>query len=373
MIADQSPFRASPIIAYGFMVTFASVGAAPAMALAATHRTENFVATARTDELAREVAETAEFCRKSFAISWLGEELDRWTTPCPITVDVGPQLGQGGATTFVVEDNVPGQWRMRVQGTRERLLDSAIPHEILHTVLATHFGRPAPRWADEGAAISAEHSSEKAKYDKLLRQCLVTGRGIPFNDLLNMTEYPTDITPFVAQSASLVKFLIEHDGGRSKFIQYLQDAMDGDDWATATRHHYGYDSLGALQIAWTACVAGDTPPQRPVARAGQITVSIDDVIRMAKANVDNSVMERYIRKRQLAALLTADDLILLTENGVQVSVIRALQDLTVMAKGAGNQQHTAVPYAGSIPRPEYPLREPSVAQPAPFAQGSTRY
>lgn len=188
-----------------------------------------------------------------------------------------------------------------------------------------------------------------------------------------MSEYPTDITPFVAQSASLVKFLIGHDGGRSKFIEYLQDAMDSDDWATATKQHYGYDSPGALQIAWTAWVAGDPPPQRPVAQAGQVMVSIDDVIRMAKANVDNSVMERYIRKRQLAAPLTADDLILLTENGVHVSVIKTLQDLPIMAKREANQYGQVVPYAGSIPRLEYPLRQPPSAQPAPFAQGTTRY
>lgn len=369
----QFPFRASAIIAYGFLVTIGSGVAAPAIAIAATHRTDNFVATASTEELARKAAETAEACRKSLAISWLGEELDRWSTPCPITVDEGPQLGQGGATTFVIEDNVPGQWRMRVQGTRERLLDSAIPHEVLHAVLATHFGRPVPRWADEGAAISAEHSSEKAKYDKLLRQCLVTGRGIPFNDLLNMSEYPTDITPFVAQSASLVKFLTGHDGGRSKFIQYVRNAMDSDDWATATRQHYGYDSLGALQIAWTPWVAGDAPPQRPVAQAGPVTVSIDDVIRMAKANVDSAVVERYIRKHQLAAPLTADDLILLTENGVNVSVITALQDLPVMAKRQANQYGTVVPYAGSIPRLEYPSGQPPAAQPFPYLPGTTRY
>ena len=68
---------------------------------------------------------------------------------------------------------------MKIQGSRERILDSVLPHEITHTIFATHFGRPLPRWADEGACTTVEHASEKAKQDKLLIQFLLTDRGIP--------------------------------------------------------------------------------------------------------------------------------------------------------------------------------------------------
>ncbi len=33
---------------------------------------------------------------------------------------------------------------MEVIGTPERILDSVLPHEVTHTILATYFGRPLP-------------------------------------------------------------------------------------------------------------------------------------------------------------------------------------------------------------------------------------
>ncbi len=57
------------------------------------------------------------------------------------------------------------------------------------------------------------------------------------------------------------------------------------------------------------------------------TIQIADVIRMSEAGVDEQVLVRHVRKGWLAAALTADDLILLTEKKVSSTVIMALQDL----------------------------------------------
>ncbi|MHB8902937.1 MAG: hypothetical protein ACYC6Y_29605 [Thermoguttaceae bacterium] len=56
-------------------------------------------------------------------------------------------------------------------------------------------------------------------------------------------------------------------------------------------------------------------------------IQIAEVIRMSEAGVDEQVLVRYLRKGWLAAALTADDLILLTEKKVSRTVIVALQDL----------------------------------------------
>ena len=40
--------------------------------------------------------------------------------------------------------------------TARRILDSVLPHEITHTIFATHFGQPLPRWADEGACTTVD-------------------------------------------------------------------------------------------------------------------------------------------------------------------------------------------------------------------------
>ncbi len=128
---------------------------------------------------------------------------------------------------------------MIVQGSQQRILDSVIPHEITHTIFATHFGRPLPRWADEGACSTVEDISERQKLQKLLIEFLMTEHGIAFNKMFAMREYPRDIMPLYAQGYSLTRFLIQQ-GGRQKFVQYVGDGMNSNNWTASTRTHYGY-------------------------------------------------------------------------------------------------------------------------------------
>ena len=81
-----------------------------------------------------------------------------------------------------------------------------------------------PRWADEGGATSVEHVSEKNKHRQMLSQFLRTGRGIAFNQMFAMTDYPPDIMPLYAQGYSLAEFLIE-TGGRRKYVEFLDDGL----------------------------------------------------------------------------------------------------------------------------------------------------
>ena len=86
---------------------------------------------------------------------------------------------------------------MEVFGPHDRVLDSVIPHEVLHTVFASYFGCPLPKWADEGSCTTVEHASERRKQDHLLISFLnhVPSRGIAFNRMFMMTEYPADMMP----------------------------------------------------------------------------------------------------------------------------------------------------------------------------------
>ena len=129
----------------------AALVAASLLSLGASHRTENFLVTAPTDRFAKTVAESAERYRRELAVEWLGHELPPWRDKCPIQVHVGPQYGAGGTTSFMFQNEAPFGWTMSIQGSPERILDSVLPHEVTHTIFATHFGCPLPRWADEGA------------------------------------------------------------------------------------------------------------------------------------------------------------------------------------------------------------------------------
>jgi len=147
---------------------------------------------------------------------------------------------------------------MSLQGSRERVLDSVLPHEITHTIFATHFGRPLPRWADEGACTTVEHPSERAKQERLLYHHLKTGRGIAFNRMFRMTEYPADILPLYSQGYSLARFLIAQ-GGRQRFVKYVGDGLDSNNWTGATKRHYGFKNLSELQLTWLDWVRHDSP------------------------------------------------------------------------------------------------------------------
>ena len=236
----------------------AAILAASVLALGASYRTQNFLVTAPTPDFAQRVGAAAEDFRRKLAVEWLGEELPAWGEPCPITVHVGPQLGAGGATSFTFMGGRPTGWTMTIQGSAERVLDSVLPHEITHTIFATHFGRPLPRWADEGACTVVEDVSERDKQHRLLYQFLATGRGIAFNQMFAMKEYPPDVLPLYSQGYSLVRFLIDQ-GGKQKFVQYVGDGMKWNNWTKATQQHYGFTSLSDLQVTWVDWVRRGSP------------------------------------------------------------------------------------------------------------------
>jgi hypothetical protein len=119
----------------------------------ASHRTTNFVVEAPTAEAARAVAEHAEACRKEVARQWLGDELPAWPAPCPVKVKL-TRGEAGGLTSFGFAHGRVTDQTMSVEGRLDRVLASAIPHEVTHTVFAAYFGAPMPRWADEGAGAT---------------------------------------------------------------------------------------------------------------------------------------------------------------------------------------------------------------------------
>jgi len=219
-------------------------------------RTQNFIIICSDPTFANRVAQAAEHQRQELAVYWLGAPLAAWPQPCPITVVAGNNLGAGGSTTFTPGNKTIRNWRMNVSGSQERILDSVLPHEITHTILATHFApmnKTVPRWADEGACTTIEHGSERSKHDQFLVRFLSSGRGIPFATMFTLKEYPADIMPLYAQGYSVTSFLIAQ-GGPKHFVKFLEAGMRTEDWVLATEEHYGYPMIGKLQTAWNKWV-----------------------------------------------------------------------------------------------------------------------
>lgn len=230
--------------------------------MGARSQTANFVVDTSDARLAQQIAAAAEKYRHDLAIAWLGEAMPNWSAPCQMTVTVGPQLGAGGATTFIFDQGEVFGWRMNIQGPVDRVFDSVLPHEITHMIFASHFRQPLPRWADEGGATSVEHPSERMKHRKMLIQFLQTGRGIAFNQMFAMRDYPPDFMPLYAQGYSLADYLIQLKGRRA-YVAFLDDGLKTGDWAGAVHRHYGANNLAKLQNTWLAWVRQGSPEIKP--------------------------------------------------------------------------------------------------------------
>ncbi|MEL7500284.1 MAG: hypothetical protein AAFN77_21995 [Planctomycetota bacterium] len=226
--------------------------------------TTNFVVYAPDAMLAQRVAQEAERYRKELAVEWIGEELPDWNQKCPIYVQIAPDAGGETSFAFVFSNpndesrGTPIDWQMKIFGPPDRLLDAVLPHEVTHTIFATYFGRPLPRWADEGACTTVEHQTEREKNHRMLMQFLTASpsRGIPFNRMFTMKQYPQDILPLYAQGYSLAKFLI-FQKGRRHFLDFVNTGMQYESnrdaltaWDDATQEYYNFEDLSELQIAW---------------------------------------------------------------------------------------------------------------------------
>ena len=225
------------------------------------HRTPNFVVYAPTPVVARAVAHEAEYQRAVLAKRWLGKELPAWEDPCEVRVTLAAAPG-GGASTFAYRPATkdrPGflqEIRTELRGPFGTVLESHVPHEVLHAVLATAFGRPIPRWADEGIALTAEPAGEQADHDARLRELLNAGRGLRLNALFRLTEYPKDMIVLYAQGHSVVRFLLSQpvrvETNHQQLVMFLHVGADGntaESWDRAAAG-YGFASVDDLERAW---------------------------------------------------------------------------------------------------------------------------
>lgn len=242
------------------------------MASAQTYQANsaNFIVFAPDRRLAKQASELAERYRRELSLDWLGYEIPTWREKCPIQIQIGPHAG--GETSFAFVQGQSGRsepvgWQMKIYGPPDRLLDAVLPHEVTHTIFATHFGQPLPRWADEGACTTVEHESERAKNHRMLIEFLTgsPSRGIPFNRMFTMKQYPHDILPLYAQGYSVAKYLIAQKG-RQHFVKFLEHGMaaeqsnyDTKSWDQATKQFYGFENLSVLQVHWLSWVRSGSP------------------------------------------------------------------------------------------------------------------
>ena len=213
----------------------------------ASHRTANFLVDAPTAEVARQVAEHAEVCRVSIAKAWLGHEMPTWPAPCPIRVKV-TRGEAGGLTSFGFHRGKVSDQTMSVEGRLDRILASSLPHEVTHTVFASYFGGPMPRWADEGASLLSEDEHEYRRHDQIVGDLFARRGNLPLERLFKVEDYPDDLMGFYGQGYSIARFLVEM-GGRPRFLAFVRDGSRTG-WDASARTHYGLAGVHELDRAW---------------------------------------------------------------------------------------------------------------------------
>ena len=213
----------------------------------ASVQSTNFAVDAPSREVAQRVAERAEACRTAFAHAWLGHDLPAWSRPCPIRVKLTDGEA-GGLTSFGFNQGRVTDQSMTVEGRLDRILASALPHEVTHTIFASYFGGPMPRWADEGASLLSEDDRERRRHDKIAFDLLARRGEVPLSRLFVIENYPKDLMSFYGQGYSISRFLIEM-GGRPRFLRFVRDGLK-DGWDPATRIHYQLANVRELDRAW---------------------------------------------------------------------------------------------------------------------------
>ena len=220
-----------------------------------SYRTANFRTTAATKDLAARFGDAAEQYRRDKARDWLGQEMPNWPNRCPLRIEINMKQS-GGATTFSFGGDGGGKsgvssQEMKIWGDAQQLLHSVLPHEVTHTVLAYHFGKPVPRWADEGSSVLSENDEECYQHDIRCRELLNQGRGMCLTHLFRQTEYPKDMIVIYAQGYSISQYLIQR-GGRAKFLEFVGLGMKNrnGNWEAAVREVYQMKSVDDLEQTW---------------------------------------------------------------------------------------------------------------------------
>jgi hypothetical protein len=219
---------------------------------AATRRTPNFIVETAEQHDADEFAQLAEKYRKELAVTWLGEEMPTWKDPCRLVIYVTGG-GSGGATSFQFGENIYQE--MQIQGARDRLKASVLPHEVTHTVFAHHFRQPVPRWADEGGSVFGEDTPEKERFHKLCVTLLNDGKAYKLSGLFKLNEYPKDVMCLYSQGYSVTDYLISLKG-RQEFLNFVSSGMQNG-WDAACKT-YSFGSVDELETAWIEHLRGRT-------------------------------------------------------------------------------------------------------------------
>lgn len=223
----------------------------------------------QSKEYVETVAQVVERTRQDMYRKWFGHDGPAWPLRCDLflhttvsdyTRITGEKADSPGHSRIELD---PGSMRvafrrMDMHCDQNGMLETVLPHETTHTVLAGMFG-PAdvPRWLDEGVAVLSETSSTIEQYRRNLIRFHREGSLYTVRDLMQMHDFPSSqrIKQFYAQSVFLVEFLTTQRGPLT-FSEFARDGLR-EGYELALRRHYGW-SFADLEARWNQYVVAES-------------------------------------------------------------------------------------------------------------------
>lgn len=218
------------------------------------------------EDEAEKIARVAESTRATMIRKWFGDDGATWTPRCDVYVHpssaayskaTGAPASAPGHSTISLDAGRVVSRRIDLRADNPHLHAADLPHETTHVVLAGGFGKHhVPRWADEGMAVLTEPRERIDQHLKNLTLYEREGTLFRVGELMQMADYPEPrrISPFYAQSVSLVGFLCQKKDSIT-FTRFLRAALDGR-YESALQTYYGYNSFAELEADWKQQAVG---------------------------------------------------------------------------------------------------------------------
>jgi hypothetical protein len=207
----------------------------------------DFTVLAPDQALADAVVKQAEVYRKQSALEWLGQELPDRVGRSLITVEITSQKDEG--LTWPIDSPERTLHQVWLSTSVDRALGTTLHHEVIHTVLDSHFyPESLPAWASEGIASQADDAGRKVNQRQILARWSREGRWPGLRPLLESARIDHDNLSRYAAASSLTEFLAQR-GGKTRVVEFASSGQKRG-WDQAASDYYGVHDLAELQTAW---------------------------------------------------------------------------------------------------------------------------
>jgi hypothetical protein len=143
-----------------------------------------------------------------------------------------------------------GPRKIHLYQTAPRMLNSVLPHELVHATLYRQY-RSLPSWLDEGLAVRYEQGPG-IYYDRV-KQWMKDNTTYPFKEFMKKSALrlsDDNRRVFYGQAYTLVDFLYLEHGGRKGMLEFLSAISRTKNVEASLRQVYGLKALSGFEQQW---------------------------------------------------------------------------------------------------------------------------